>query len=73
MLARHKRYSADARLAIEATLGMEKLDLYAIAIRELLEDQVRFIRDPQHVRRVTEANGLSSLVTAQAAREAVRA
>lgn len=71
VLARHKTYSADARFAIEATLGMEKQALYAVAIRELLEDQVRYLSDPSHVRRVTEANGRSSLETAQSAREAI--
>jgi predicted dehydrogenase len=70
VLARHKHWHADYRYAIEATLGDgEKQTLYGDAIRELLEDQVRFIRDPSHVRRVTEANGLKSLEMASRAKE----
>ena len=70
VLARHKRWHADHRYAIEATLGDgEKQTLYGDAIRELLEDQVKFIRDPSHVRRVTEANGLTSLEMASRARD----
>ena len=72
VLARHKTYVADGRFAIEASLlGMQKSALYAIAIRELLEDQARYIRDRSHARRVTEANGLDSLRMAIAARTAL--
>jgi predicted dehydrogenase len=70
VLARHKHWHADHRYAIEATLGDgEKQTLYGDAIRSLLEDQAMFIRDPSHVRRVTEANGRTSLELAVRARE----
>lgn len=67
VVGRHKRFHADARYRIDADVGLDKLDLYGKVIRELLEDQVRFILDPQHVRRVTEEQGLSSLMVAEEA------
>ena len=68
ILARHKRFHVDGRYAIDADVGVTKLDLYGTVIRELLEDQARWIRDPSWQRQIDESNGLSSLTTAEAAR-----
>ena len=70
ILARHKRFHVDGRYAIEADVGMPKLDLYGKVVRELLEDQARWIVDRSHLRQIDEANGLSSLMTAEAATRA---
>ncbi|MFX0013274.1 MAG: Gfo/Idh/MocA family protein [Promethearchaeota archaeon] len=49
----------DVRLDYESPL--EKMELYAQAVRSLLLDQIKFIRDPKHQRVITEDNGLLAL------------
>lgn len=43
-----------------------KLDLYGELLRSFLEDQLEWIRDPGHTRRVSDRNGRDSLVVALA-------
>ena len=59
--ARHHNLILDTDTTLAAGVGMGKLDLYQQVIRELLEDQIAYIRDPAHKRNVTESNGLESL------------
>ncbi|MEM6551234.1 MAG: Gfo/Idh/MocA family oxidoreductase [Planctomycetota bacterium] len=58
---RHKAFAADGRYRIMATVGMDKPALYGHVLRGLLDDQVRYIRDRGHGRRLTESQGLRSL------------
>ena len=67
ILARHKRFHVDGRYRVDADVGMSKLELYGKVIRELLEDQARWIIDRSHVRQIDETNGLTSLAMAEAA------
>jgi predicted dehydrogenase len=59
----------DAYQTIELSCGdgQEKSRLYSRLLRSMMEDQVAWIRDRNHRRVVTEANGRESLVTACAA------
>jgi len=45
----------------------DKQTVYADSVRALLADQLAFLRDPSHTRRVTESNGRAALELAQAA------
>ena len=47
----------------------DKQAVYAESIRALLADQIAFIRDNTHTRRVVESNGREALAVACAARE----
>ena len=62
--SRFRKYTADARYHIVASPGMDKEALYGHVIRELMADQIAAARDPNHLRRVTEDNGFTSLQTA---------
>lgn len=67
--SRHKHYEVDALYSIESDVGMPKQALYGHVLRELLRDQIRFILDPSHQRRLDETAGLRSLeVAAEATR-----
>jgi len=55
------------RLAVDFTPQPDKQAVYADSVRRLLADQIAFIRDARHSRRVTEQNGRDSLALAQAA------
>lgn len=45
----------------------DKQAVYTAGIRELLADQIAFIRDRTHVRRITESNGREALALAESA------
>ena len=45
----------------------DKQAVYAKSVRDLMEDQVAYIRDPNHARIVTEENGRDAVAFAQAA------
>ncbi|MFW6060715.1 MAG: Gfo/Idh/MocA family protein [Phycisphaeraceae bacterium] len=62
--SRHKTYQVDGRYRIRADSGMSKDELYGHVVRGLLADQVAALRDPAHVRRVTERNGYDALAQA---------
>ena len=65
--ARHKSFDVDGRYHLRALDPRRKDTLYGHALRELLTDQARGVRDPNHPRRITEANALNSLELAAAA------
>lgn len=62
--SRHRSYTVDRRVEITYDLGMEKPALYAHVLRELMADQLAAMRNPDHRRRITEAEGVTSLETA---------
>jgi predicted dehydrogenase len=49
------------------TTGLDKLDLYGRVVRDLAADQIAWIRDPAHVRRLTEADSVAAVAMACAA------
>jgi len=55
------------RLRLTCSPNNDKQAVYAGSIRALLADQIAFIRDRRHRRRVTEADGLTALATAEEA------
>jgi predicted dehydrogenase len=63
----HRHYEVDGRFVIEADAGLPKEELYGVALRGLLEDQAKAIRERSHRRRIDESNGLRSLQMAVAA------
>jgi predicted dehydrogenase len=62
-IIRHRPFQASQRIAVVAS-GQSKDEIYAQALRGLFSDQVRRLRDPGHVSRLTEANGRASLALA---------
>jgi len=62
--SRHKHYEIDGRYEITSGVGMDKPELYGHVLRGLLDDQIKAIHDPEHKRRITEANGYTSLAVA---------
>ena len=71
--SRHRDYSVDGRYRITGDAGMPKQALYGHVVRSLLQDQLDAARNPQHPRRVSERNGLTSLQMAVAADDLARA
>jgi hypothetical protein len=59
--ARHKPREIDGRFSISGDAGLPKMDLYGYMLRALLQDQIAYLRDPSHVRRTDESNGVTSL------------
>ncbi len=57
----------DKKIRISFTPEADKQGVYAQSAIQLLTDQIAFIRDAGHARRVTEANGRNALAIAQAA------
>lgn len=64
MRGRFRPFRATSRVAIAFTLGLEKLDLYARVVQDLAADQVARMLDPNHVRRLTEADSVASVAMA---------
>ena len=62
-LIRHRPFEASERLEL-VVAGASKSDRYSQALRGLFSDQVRRLRDPAYVPRLTEANGRASLALA---------
>lgn len=67
----HKHYEVDGRFVIEADAGLPKMKLYGAALRGLLDDQAKAIRDGSHRRRIDESNGLRSLEMAVTATDLI--
>jgi predicted dehydrogenase len=61
---RGKPIDAYQILELSSGDGQAKLPLYCRLLRSMMEDQVAWIRDRSHVRKVTEANGRESLALA---------
>jgi len=61
---RFRPFEADALVEITFTTGMTKLDIYGQVVRDLAADQIAWIRDPGHVRRLTEEDSVQSVAMA---------
>lgn len=61
---RFKPFLASGLVEIEFTTGLDKLGIYGQVVRDLAADQVAWIRDPSHVRRLTEADGAAAVAMA---------
>ena len=57
------------RINLRYCPNSDKQAVYAGSIRALLADQIAFIRDSSHTRRVVESNGRDALAVACAARD----
>ena len=55
------------RIRLRCCPNADKQAVYSDSVRDLLADQIAFIRDRDHGRCVTESNGLDSLALAEAA------
>ena len=65
--ARHQTLDIYQMLELTAGEGLHKMHVYGQLLRALMEDQLAWVRDRQHRRRLTEDNGLASLAVACAA------
>ena len=61
---RFKPFLASGLVEIEFTTGLDKLGIYGQVVRDLAADQVAWIRDPAHARRLTEADGAAAVAMA---------
>ena len=66
---RHKEYDVYQKIEMAWGLGDDKMRRYGELLRLLLRDQLAWIHDRSHVRRVTEQNGRDSLAMAVRADE----
>ena len=64
MRGRFQPFEATALVEIEFDLGVGKIDLYGQVVRDLAADQIANIRDPAHVRRLTEADSVAAVAMA---------
>jgi len=62
--ARHKELDVSQRFELTCGEGVEKMSRYGELLRAIFKDQVAWIRDRSHVRRITEENGRASLAMA---------
>jgi predicted dehydrogenase len=61
---RFKPFLASGLVEIRFTTGLDKLGIYAQVVRDLAADQLAWIRDPSHPRRLTEADSVASVAMA---------
>lgn len=66
-MGRHKKLDLSQRIELRWGPGQEKMRCYGELLRALLLDQIRWIRDPSHARKITEENGWQSVAMAEAA------
>lgn len=64
MRGRFQPFEATALVEIGFDLGLGKMDLYGQVVRDLAADQIANIRDPAHVRRLTEADSVAAVAMA---------
>jgi len=64
---RHQTWDFSQRIELHAGLADEKMRRYCELLRALFTDQLAWLRDPSHVRQITERNGRDSLVMAETA------
>lgn len=64
---RFRSFAASALVEMSFTTGKDKLGIYGDVVADLAADQVAWIRDPAHRRRLTEAEGVASVALACAA------
>ena len=67
MRGRFQAFEASSLVEIGFTLGLDKLELYGQVVRDLAADQIEAIRDPDHVRRLTEADSVAAVAMASEA------
>jgi hypothetical protein len=67
VLGRGKLRHVSRRIRLRCRAPQDKPALYADCLRALLGDQIAWLRDRRHVRRITEDNGLKALAYAEAA------
>ena len=67
MRGRFKPFEASSLVEIAFSSGLDKMETYARAVRELAADQIAWIHDPSRCRRVTAANGVAAVANACAA------
>jgi predicted dehydrogenase len=72
IMGRGKPRAVDRRVRLTARRAGDKEANYAHDLRALLADQIAYIRDASHARRVTERSGVASLHLAEAAAERAR-
>jgi predicted dehydrogenase len=61
---RFRDFDADVLVEITFSTGLEKLQIYGEVVRALAADQLARIRDPAHVRRLTEADSVAAVALA---------
>ena len=61
---RFRPFEATAVVEIPFTTGRDKLGIYAAVVGDLAADQIAWIRDPLHERRLTEADGVAAVAMA---------
>jgi len=59
--ARHKQIDIYQKIDLNYNPGTEKMHCYGELLREMLRDQIRWIYDRGHTRKLTEQNGRDSL------------
>jgi len=64
---RHNEYDVYQMFELHAGESDEKMHVYSRLLRAMLADQIAWIRDRSHRRKITEQNGRNSLATAVAA------
>lgn len=64
---RHRSLDVYQQIEIRYGLGQDKLQRYCEILRAMFSDQVAWIRDRSHLRRVAERNGRDSVAVAAAA------
>jgi hypothetical protein len=62
--SRHKDRDVCQRIELRWGDGIEKMHRYGEQLRALMGDQLAWVNDPTHQRKVTEQNGLDSLALA---------
>ncbi len=61
---RHKNLEVDQKVRIQTPGGIDKSNRYGSMLKSLMSDQIAWIRDRDHERKITSDNGLASLETA---------
>ncbi len=64
---RHKVLDVSQQIDLRSGLEIDKMQMYCACLRALLEDQLAWIRDQTHVRKMSGRNGRDSLAMAAAA------
>jgi predicted dehydrogenase len=61
---RFRDFEAAELMSVDFSLGMEKLQIYGEVVHDLAADQLARIRDPGHVRRLTETDSVAAVALA---------
>lgn len=61
---RFRSFDTTGLAEMSFTVGKDKLGIYGDVVRDLAADQIAWIRDPGHRRRLTEAEGVASVAMA---------